>query len=505
MKKSFVFLSILFLIANTLPGQEYTKQKLEELSRAKYVEAINELAEMLSIPNDAVYPEHVALNVTWMEEAFSKRGFDIETLSTGGPPILLASMKGHLATKTVLFYVQVDGQPVDSSKWQQESPYIPVLKAKKSDEWEIIDWRLIENDIDPEWRIFARSASDAKGPIAMVLAAIDIIRSERFVQNFNIKVVMDFEEEQGSPHLPDAVFNYKEQLASDMLVILDGPRHISNQPTLTFGARGITTVTLTTYGPRVPQHSGHYGNYTPNPVFKMAKILAGLKDDDGKVTLEGYYDGVSLNEETLAILDQVPDDEDAIMRNQGIAQTDKVGSSYQEAIQYPSLNVRGINAAWVGDEVRTVIPATATAEIDIRLVKESDSERLVGLLKNYLMEKGYKIIDHDPTEEERMTYTKLVKMESDHSYKAFRTSYDSNVGIWLNSALTRAFEKEPIRLRTSGGSIPIAPFVSTLDIPAVTVPTVNRDNNQHSPNENVRLGNLYEGIVTILAILTEEL
>ena len=114
-------------------------------------------------------------------------------------------------------------------------------------------------------------------------------------------------------------------------------------------------------------------------------------------------------------------------------------------------------------------------------------------------------MDGEPTEEERAKYSKLISMTSEHSYAAFRTSYDSNVGIWLNSALTRAFGEEPIRIRTSGGSIPIAPFVSTLNLPAVTVPTVNRDNNQHSPNENIRLGNLYEGIITCLAILTEKM
>jgi acetylornithine deacetylase/succinyl-diaminopimelate desuccinylase-like protein len=290
-----------------------------------------------------------------------------------------------------------------------------------------------------------------------------------------------------------------------MLVILDGPRHISNKPTLTFGARGITTVTLKTFGPRVPQHSGHYGNYTPNPVFKMAKLLAGLKDDNGKVTLPGYYDGVIIDENTMGILKQVPDDENEIMKNQGIAEIDEVGKTYQEALQYPSLNIRGINAGWVGDEVRTIIPATATAEIDIRLVKESNSDRLVGLLKDYIEGQGYYFVDVEPTDEERENYPKLISMTSEHSYSAFRTSYDSDVGVWLNSALTRAFGEEPIRIRTSGGSIPIAPFVSTLNIPAVTVPTVNRDNNQHSPNENIRLGNLYEGIITCLAILTEKM
>jgi acetylornithine deacetylase/succinyl-diaminopimelate desuccinylase-like protein len=502
--KASINLCLLF-ISFSVFGQKYTSENLEKLSTEYFPSAVSDLREMLSLPNDAVHPGHVESNVDWMESAFSKRNFSIEKLDTGGPPILLASRKGAKSKSTVLFYIQVDGQPVDSSEWNQESPYSPVLKARNNKEWSIIDWGLMSAGYDPEWRIFARSASDAKGPIAMFLAAIDIIDSEDYIPNFDIKVVMDFEEELGSPHLPSAVEKYKQELGSDMLVILDGPRHISNKPTLTFGARGITTVTLTTYGPRVPQHSGHYGNYTPNPVFKMAKLLAGLKDDHGRVTLPGYYDGVIIDDNTMSILRQVPDDEKEIMKNQGIAEIDKVGETYQEAIQYPSLNIRGISSGWVGDEVRTIIPAKATAEIDIRLVKESDSDWLVGLLRDYVENQGFYFVDGEPTEEERAKYSKLISMTSEHSYSAFRTSYNSHVGIWLNSAMTRAFGEEPIRIRTSGGSIPIAPFVSTLNIPAVTVPTVNRDNNQHSPNENIRLGNLYEGIITCLAILTEKM
>ena len=496
---------IALLLASSVYGQKYSSEKMEQLAKDQLSVAITELKTMLELPNDASYPEHVEMNVAWMAEAFKKRNFTIEKLNTGGPPILLASRGGKKSKKTVLFYIQVDGQPVDSSEWFQESPYIPVLKSRSGKDWSIIDWSSISGDIDHEWRIFARSASDAKGPIAMFLTALDIIDKDGFSPNYDIKIVMDFEEELGSPHLPPAVEKYKEELKSDMLVILDGPRHISNEPTLTFGARGITTVTLTVFGPRLPQHSGHYGNYTPNPVFKMAKLLAGLKDSTGKVTLPGYYDGVIIDDTTMEILRQVPDDESEIMRNQGIAEIDDVGGSYQEAIQYPSLNVRGIRAGWVGEEVRTIIPAEAIAEIDIRLVKESDSDRLVKLLMDYIESEGYHFVGEQPTEEDRGTYPKLVHMTSENSYSAFRTSYDSDIGVWLNSALTRAFNKEPIRIRTSGGSIPIAPFVSTLDIPAVTVPTVNRDNNQHSPNENIRIGNLYEGVITCLSILTEKM
>jgi acetylornithine deacetylase/succinyl-diaminopimelate desuccinylase-like protein len=316
---------------------------------------------------------------------------------------------------------------------------------------------------------------------------------------------MDCEEELGSPNLPAAVEKYRGKLAADMLVILDGPRHISNLPTLTFGARGIATMRLTTYGPRVPQLSGHYGNYAPNPALRLAQLLASMKDEDGRVIIEGFYDGIMLDETTRQILAQVPDDEAVIQQNLGIAEPDKVAPTYQEALQYPSLNIRGMASAWVGSKVRTIIPDAAVANLDIRTVKESDPQRLVDLVISHIRKQGYHICDQEPNEQERAQYPKLISLGHEISYGAFRTDFDEEVSIWLDLALTRMFGQSPIKIRTSGGSIPIAPFVQTLGIPAVTVPIVNRDNNQHSPNENIRIGNYLEGIYTYLAFLTHPL
>ena len=144
-------------------------------------------------------------------------------------------------------------------------------------------------------------------------------------------------------------------------------------------------------------------------------------------------------------------------------------------------------------------------EIDVRLVKESNPERLLGLIKQHVENQGFLVLDREPTKEERITHPKVASFTSKVSYQSFRTPLDSEVGLWLRKALIRGFGEEPIRVRMSGGSIPISPFVNTLDLPAVAVPTVNRDNNQHSPNENLRLGNYRDGIKTILAILTEKL
>lgn len=500
--KSKLIILLLLLSFNTLVIAQPDRDELIKLSDEVFLPAVESFREFLSIPNNGLYPKHVEANMVWCEDAFQQRGFATERLQTKGAPLLYASMQTDIAKPTLLIYLQVDGQPVDSSKWNQFSPYQPVLK-EKANAWDSIGWEKLDENYDPEWRIFGRSASDAKGPVMMFLAAMDVMNNQTWIPDYNLKVIMDFEEELGSPNLPAAVEKHRELLASEMLVILDGPRHPNNQPTLTFGARGISTVTLTVFGPKYPQHSGHYGNYVPNPALKLSHLLASMKDRDGRVIIPGFYEGITIDEETKAILKKVPDDEDEIKKNLGLAANDNVAATLQESLQYPSLNIRGMKSGWVGDEARTIIPSEATAEIDIRIVKETSGAKLVGLMKKHIEDQGYHFVNEKPTEAERALYADLISFKYRHSYAAFRTEFDTNIGRFLEKALTRAFVVPPIKLRTSGGSIPISPFVKTLGVPAVTVPTVNRDNNQHSPNENIRLGNFRDGIMTCLAILTQ--
>jgi acetylornithine deacetylase/succinyl-diaminopimelate desuccinylase-like protein len=482
------------------------KNNQDEILRRNTIASFKDLYDLLSLPNDAHFPKDIEKNVQWCEAAFAKRGFTTKRLETETVPLLLAERKVKNPKKTVLIYLQIDGQPVKPSQWEQESPWKPTLKEKGTDgKWNSINYeRLFENP-DRDWRIFARATSDAKGPAVAFLASLDALKELKAEPNFNIKVIMDFEEELGSPHLPEAVTKFKNDLASDMLIIFDGPRHVSNQPTLSFGARGICDITLTTFGPRVPVHSGNYGNYTPNPALRLSKLLASMKDDEGRVLIPGFYDGVVLTDEEKKILQQVPDDENEIKKFLGIAERDKVGNNFQESLQYPSLNIRGMDALFIGSESRTLIPATATAEIDIRLVPSSNPQRLIDLVRKHVEAQGYYIVEKEPTEDERMKYPKIASFRSSISYGAFQTPFNSECGLWLNKAMTKAFGKEPIKIRTAGGSIPISPFVITLGIPAVAVPTVNADNNQHAENENIRVGNYMDAVKTFLAIMMEKI
>lgn len=495
----------IIVISAPLKGQQLSPERIKSLANQYAKASIPEYLEFLTIPNDAFRSETMDENMQWAEVAFQKRGFQTQRLKTGGLDWVFAEQQFPGAKETVLFYMHIDGQAVDPSKWDQPNPYQPVLKAASTEVpgWNPIDINLLNGEINPEWRVFARSAADAKGPVLMFLAAIDAIQSVGVTPTYNIKIIMDSEEEQRADHLEESVTQHQAVLAADKLVILDGPVHLSGKPTLVFGARGIAAIRITTYGPRTPQHSGHYGNYAPNPALRLSQILASMKDEDGRVIIDGFYDGITLSDEVKNELAAVPDDETEIRRKLGIGATDLVGANLQEALQYPSLNIRGMGAGWIGSKVRTIIPAAAVAHLDIRLVKECDPERLVALVRKHIEDMGYHLVDSEPTDEDRMKYPRLASMYGKVAYEAFRTDLDTEIGHWLTAALQHTFGEHPVKVRTLGGSVPISPFVNLLEVPGVILPLVNADNNQHSPNENLRLGNYIDGVRSLIGVLNQ--
>ncbi|MTB49392.1 M20/M25/M40 family metallo-hydrolase [Lewinella sp. W8] len=468
--------------------------------------------EFLAIPNDANIEGQLEPNLQWLEREFRRRGFRQQRLKNAGIDLLLAEYPADSPdAPTVLFYGHVDGQAVDPAKWVLSPPFDPVygymealpdgtIKYTKADQ-------LPPDPASTDVRLFGRSSSDAKAPIMLFFVAWDQLRAEGVRPDYHVKFIIDPMEEGSSPDLPGAVVTHREALAADHLIILDGPVHTTNQPTLVGGARGIATARLTVYGPKLPQHSGHYGNYAPNPALRLAQLIASMKNDAGRVTIPGYYDGIDLDEGTQQLLAGVPDQLDAIHQKIGFSEPDGVGSNLQEALQYPSLNVRGMSSGWVGRAARTIIPATAVANFDLRLVKESDGDRLLDLLRGHISAQGYYLVPEgrEPTDEERARYPRLASFAGKTSYGAFRTDLNGPTGSWLQSALRNTFGKKPVLIRTMGGSVPIAPFVNILDVPAVVLPLVNPDNNQHSPNENILLKNYFRGAETLYGVLREPL
>lgn len=492
----------------TCPVMAGTPSKQDKALAAAATASLPEFIDFLKLPNLAHLPgPDMHRNADWAEAAFKRRGFAAQQLEDGDTPMVFAQWPGSSTVrKTVLFYAHMDGQAVFPKEWNQADPFQPVLKRKATDgKWETLPLEaLTAGPVDPEWRLFARSAADDKAPIAMLLAAMDAMKALGKSPAINVKIILDSREESGSPTLKDVIDRSRDLLAADAVVILDGPMHASNRPTLVFGHRGIGVFTLTLFGPKGDLHSGHYGNYAPNPAQSLATLLAGLKDADGRVLVPGFYDGVDRSEATRRVLASVPDDEAAMRARIGIAEAERLGANYQEAINYPSLNITAMKSGEI-DSQRSILPAQAAASFDIRTLPATPFDRQVDLVRNWVAGQGYHLVDGVPSEEERRRYPKLASLKAGVSTAALMTPLDAPIGVWASKALRHQFGHEPVRIPVMGGTVPTAPLVEALKVPVLLVPLVNNDNNQHAANENLRLGNYLDGVKALYSLLNQPL
>lgn len=501
MKKQLV-LFILILSSFSLKAQNNWDAQIDNNLR----QVLEKHKALVSIPNLPENIENMMKNVDWVSSEFEILDFKVSVLEATTLPVLFAEKIYNQNLKTVLFYFHLDGQPVDPKAWDQEDPFIPVLKEQNENgDWKPINWNKLDEKINDEWRIFARAAADDKAPIVMLLSALEILQQQNEEPKFNIKVVIDLEEEYTSDAFLSTLDQYKNIYASDYFIIMDGPAHPTNKPTLMYGCRGNAKCTITTYGSKLPQHSGHYGNYVPNPIFRMAHLLSSMKSESGKVLIKDYYEGIEITPKIAEILNKVPDNKEEIDKNLVINKSEDVGKSYQESLQYPSLNIRQIETSWKGDKPKTIITETATANIDVRLVVETDGAKQLEKIKKHIEGQGFFVLDRDPTDEERLNHNKIVKFIGNKGVNAFRTEMDSKFGEELQNTIKTTFNESPVIIRTMGGTVPIIPAINTLNIPAIIVPLVNMDNNQHNPNENIRIGNMRQGIKICLAIFNMKL
>ena len=506
-------LSLTFLIA-IVPvlvfSQQPSKQELRKLVReyriAHEQELFDELVEWLYIPNVANDQLNIRKCAAWLKSAMERRGITARILETGGSPVVYGELNVPGANRTIMFYSHYDGQPVDPTKWIDMEPFAPTMRPGKmeagSTEPKPIPLPKKGEKINEEWRLYARSASDDKSPITALLAAIDAVKAAGLNFGANVRFIYEGEEEAGSPFLQSFAEKNRSLFETEVLYVCDGPMYFSNQPTLKFGARGITTIDITVYGPNVNVHSGHYGNWAPNPGIKLARLLTSMKHENGNVKVRGFYSTVTpLSRREKEALKTIPSYDEEIKQLYGFAQPEGRGETLMERINLPSLNIRGLESAWVGPQARTVVPAEATAAIDIRMVKGNDPDDMVNKVIEHVKREGFHVVSEDPDQNTRMQYADIVKIVKRGGYPASRTSMDLEISQLTIDALSDYHDESVVLVPTSGGSVPLYIFTQILDVPTISVPIVNHDNNQHQPNENIRMGHYWQGIETLAALL----
>lgn len=501
---------LLSLAVYPAPAQPSTTARATEAAAAAraYRQAnehaiLDELRALLAIPNVATDTVNIQRNAEQLRAMLERRGFRVRLLPIEGRgPVVWAELRTPGAHRTVLFYCHYDGQPVDPARWIETRPWEPALRTNAIEAGgRLIPFPTSGTPYQDDWRIYARSASDDKSPIVAILAALDALRTRGIPLGVNVKFLLDGEEEDGSPNLERVLTEHRDLFAADLVISADGPVHQTGRPQIVFGNRGIVTAEITVYGPYRPLHSGHYGNWAPNPAMWLAQLLASMKDEEGQVRIEGFYDDVRpLSELEKQALATAPKIEPQLMQQFGFSGPEGGGRPLVELINLPSLNVRGLRSGWVGEEARTVVPDVAIAALDLRLVKDVEPRRQFERLVAHIRRQGYYVTDREPTHEERMQHPRIARVVMGDGYSAARTPMDLPLARAVVEVVEAATGEPVVKLPTSGGSVPMY-LIERMGLPIVHVPIVNHDNNQHSPNENLRIGNFRRGIEIFAALL----
>jgi acetylornithine deacetylase/succinyl-diaminopimelate desuccinylase-like protein len=470
---------------------------------------IRELSEFLSIPNIASDTPNIQKNAAHLVEMLEARGIETHLLPISGRgPVVFGKLITPEAKRTVIFYAHYDGQPVDPSTWTDAKPFEPVLRDAPIEAGgkripfpgNSAQHRAVYDD---NWRIYARSSSDDKSPIVALLAAIDALREKKIPLAVNLKVIFEGEEETGSTNLQRTLELHKNLLGADLLITADGPVHQSGRPLVFFGNRGDIGIDVTVYGADRALHSGHYGNWAPNPAMELSRLLASMKDADGRVLIEGYYDDVvPLGEVEKKALAEMPENDADLEHELGIAKPEGSGKKLVELIMQPSLNIRGLRSAYVGGQAQNVVPDRAEASLEARLVKGEDPLKKFEQIAAFVEKQGFYMIDHEPTMEERRAHARIAKVIYEGGYRASRTPMDLPMSKAVVEVVRGAAGSNTVIMPSSGGSVPMYIF-EDLGLQWVGVPIVNYDNHQHSSDENLRLGQFWRGMEIYGAILAD--
>ncbi len=479
---------------------------VRDYRRAHEREIIDEFTRLLAIPNIASDTPNIRRNAQFILEMMQRRGLNprlLEAKSKETPPAVYGEWKVAGATRSIILYAHYDGQPVDPKQWTASPPFQPTWRSAAMESGGQIVSLPATGEVNSEWRLYSRGAADDKAGVMGILTAFDALRAQKLAPSVNLKFLFEGEEEAGSAHLGEIIDLNKELLQSDAWIICDGPVHQSGRKQVVFGVRGDQNVDVTVYGAKRPLHSGHYGNWAPNPAMTLARLLASMKDDQGRVTIAGWYDGVEpLGDAERRAISEAPAYDDELRGQLGLARAEGNGKLLMELINEPSLNINGISSGDVGALARNVIPTTASVVLDLRLVKGNDHQRQVQHLIDHIRKQGFYVTDRDPTEAERKEHALIAKVTSRKGgYNAERTRMDLPISIAVIKAVQSTSKDSIVKLPTAGGSLPLSIITERLNTMTITVPIVNYDNNQHAENENLRLQNLWDGIETLAAVM----
>ena len=440
-------------------------QEYLDANKDRFLEELIDFLKIPSISADSAYKDDVNKAADWLVAKFGALDMDrVEKFPTEGHPIVYAEKIVDASKPTILVYGHYDVQPPDPLDLWNSPPFEPVIKDEK---------------------IYARGACDDKGQAYMHVKAIEILQAEGPLP-CNVKLLVEGEEEVGSDHLEDFVRTHKEMLSADIILVSDTSMIANDTPSITVGLRGLSYLEVEITGPNRDLHSGVYGGAIDNPINVLCEMIASLKDEEGRVTIPGFYDKVEeLTRSQRDELAKRPFDYEAYKSGLGVEDTrgESGFSPIERASIRPTLDVNGIWGGYIGEGAKTVLPSKASAKISMRLVPHQVSDEITQLFSDHFKKLA-------PS-------TVKVEVHPHHGGEAAVVSTEDKGYLAASKAMEATFGKTPIPTR-EGGSIPIvALFQEVLGLDTVLMGFGLNSDAIHSPNEHYGLFNYYKGIETI--------
>jgi acetylornithine deacetylase/succinyl-diaminopimelate desuccinylase-like protein len=435
---------------------------------------LDELRAWIAIPSVSADPAHrddVRACCERLVSRMASIGLEAQVLETGGNPLAFGQWLGAPGQPTVLIYGHYDVQPADPLELWESPPFDAQVRDGK---------------------IYGRGAVDDKGQVLMHLAAIEAHMRTRGRLPINIKVVIEGEEEIGSPNFDAALARHRELIAADVAVISDTAVFAEDVPSLTTSVRGLVHWEIAVHGPIDDSHSGYYGGIIANPIEALARIIAGMKDAQGRVTIPGFYDGVpELDAATREELERLPFDEAREAAQLGVPElAGEAGRPPLERMWFrPTLECNGIWGGYQGPGAKTIIPSWARAKMSARLVGTQDPAHVRAIVARFV---------HD-----RVPAGVRVEIESAGDVPAVVISRDHPAVAAASRAMRAGFGAEPVYIGTGGSIGPVASFDRVLKIPQVMIGVGLPDDHIHAPNEKFNLSQFFGGIVTMSALYDE--
>lgn len=427
---------------------------------------LSRLLDYLRHPSISAYGEGIAEVAEYMAGVISQMGLAVQILPTSGWPMVVGEYHVGADAPTVLLYGHYDVQPPDPLEEWISPPFEPAIR---------------------NGRIYARGVADNKAQHFAQLMAVESLLACNGTLPCNVKVLLEGEEEVGSPHMPEFVRAHRDKLLADLMIVSDGPVHENGQSTISFGVRGVLDLELRARGANRDLHSGHWGGIAPNPLWTLVHLLATMKNEQGEITIDGFYENVqpltAMEWEALASL---PINVDEVKQSLDLPYLDepRERSFFERQAAWPTLTINGIHGGYGGPGSKTVLPHEAVAKCDIRLVEAQTAQEILAKVKAHVQR-------HAPD----------VTVTSHGGMDPSKTPLDSPYTEPLRQAITVAQGAAPLLVPAKGASLPNYVFTKILGMPVFGVPYANPDEANHAPNENMEVARFFMGIKTGVAML----